>query len=66
MGFIKMNNVLLDNKSGTMEEFLRKQNLMLMIENAMLREQLNDNEMFLYDEEVEKQYRDYYLENENT
>lgn len=61
-----MNSVLLYNKSGTMEEFLRKQNLMLMIENAMLRERLKDNEVFLYDEEVERQYRDYYLENENT
>ena len=61
-----MNNVLLDNKSVTMEEFLRKQNLMLMIENTMLRERLKDDEVFLYDEEVEKQYRDYYFENENT
>ena len=61
-----MNNVLLDNNAGTMEGFLRKQNLMLMIENAMLRERLKDDEVFLYDEEVEKQYRDYYLENENT
>ena len=61
-----MNITLLDNKSGTMEEFLRKQNLMLMIENAMLRERLRDNQTFLYDEEVEKQYRYYYFENENT
>ena len=61
-----MNITLLDNKSGTMEEFLRKQNLMLMIENTMLRERLKDNGMFLYDEEVERQYRDYYLENKNT
>ena len=61
-----MNSVLLYNKSGTMEEFLRKQNLMLMIENAMLRERLKDNKMFLYDDEVEKRYRDYYFENENT
>ena len=43
-----MNNLLLDNKSGTTEEFLRKPNLMLMIENAMLRERLKDNEVFLY------------------
>lgn len=61
-----MNNVLLDDKSVTTEEFLKKQNLMLMIENAMLRERLKDNEVFLYDEEVERQYRDYYFENENT
>lgn len=43
-----MNNVLLDDKSVTTEEFLKKQNLMLMIENAMLRERLKDNEVFLY------------------
>ena len=61
-----MNITLLDNKSVTTEEFLKKQNLMLMIENAMLRERLKDNEVFLYDEEVERQYRDYYFENENT
>lgn len=43
-----MNITLLDNKSVTTEEFLKKQNLMLMIENAMLRERLKDNEVFLY------------------
>lgn len=44
-----MNITLLDNNAGTMEEFLRKQNLMLMIENVMLRERLKDDEVFLYD-----------------
>lgn len=49
------------DKINTMEYFLRKQNLKLMIENIELREQLNCKEI-IYSEELENEYREYYDE----
>ena len=49
------------DKINTMEDFLRKQNLKLIIENVKLREQLNCKEI-IYSEELEEGYKEYYDE----
>lgn len=49
------------DKINTMEDFLRKQNLKLMIENIELRERLECEEI-IYSEEVEEGYKEYYDE----
>lgn len=59
MGHGKMNKV---NRMNTMENFLRLVNLVLMIENTMLREQLREKNYGICSEELEKQYRLYYMD----
>jgi hypothetical protein len=50
-------------RDGKMEEFLRRENLKLMLENIRLRNQLEKREQaYMTYEELEKQYKEYYLD----
>jgi hypothetical protein len=50
-------------RDGKMEEFLRRENLKLMVENIRLRNQLEKREQaYMTLEELEKQYEEYYLD----
>lgn len=58
-----MSSILINhNKIITMEDFLRKQNARLIIENIMLRKELKSKEIELDLEEMEKRYKEYYVD----
>jgi predicted patatin/cPLA2 family phospholipase len=61
--FIKMSGMLINhNKINTTEEFLLKENTRLMIENIVLKNELKSKEIGLDLEEMEEQYREYYVD----
>lgn len=49
-------------KTDSMEDFLRKENLKLVIENVNLKNKLKCKEMIITKDELEEKFREYYDE----